>query len=156
MPVAYSSQFSMREKFVDAIQLKMFIAANCQHVSLLERVLKILIKMINSHPDEVLRNKTEKIWLLVIKMMFSLTQHKDLHRKRYCRRYLIVKMVTLVKEMLKYVPMQEIVNGILGVSKNIKFRSVKKLISDVFWDKHAEADLCANAANISQHELKEL
>ena len=67
-----------------------------------------------------------------------------------------MKMVTLVKEMLKYVPMQEIVNGILGVSKNIKFRSVKKLISDVFWDKHAEADLCANAANISQHELKEL
>jgi len=64
-------------------------------------------------------------------------------------------MVTLVKEMLKYVPMQEIVNGILGVSKNIKFRAVKKLISDVFWDKRAEADLCTNAANISQHELKE-
>ena len=65
-------------------------------------------------------------------------------------------MVTLIKEMLKYVPMHDIIDGILGVSKNIKFRAVKGLISDVFWDKHAEVDLCANASNISQCELKSL
>ena len=67
---------------------------------------------------------------------------------------MIVKMVSLVKEMLKYVPLQDIMDGILGVSKNIKFRAVKGLISDVFWDKHAEVDLCANAANISETECK--
>lgn len=65
-------------------------------------------------------------------------------------------MVTLVKEMLKYVNLKDIVDGILGVSKVIKFRAVKQLISDVFWDKHAEVDLCENAANISYMELKEL
>ena len=63
-------------------------------------------------------------------------------------------MVTLVKEMLKYVNLKDIVDGILGVSKVIKFRAVKQLISDVFWDKHAEVDLCENAANISFMELK--
>lgn len=114
------------------------------------------MKMIKGHPDEILRNKKDKIWLEIIKMMFSLTQNKELHRKRYCRRYMIVKTVTLVKEMIKYLPLQDIIDGILGVSKNIKFRAVKGLISDVFWDKHAEVDLCANAANISQSELKEL
>ena len=154
IPAAYNSTFSMKEKFVDAIQLKVFIASKCEHVSLLERVLKILMKMIKSHPDEILKNKNEKIWLLIIQMMFGLTQSKELHRKRYCRRYLIVKMVSLVKEMLRYVNLKEIVDGILSVSKVIKFRAVKQLISDVFWDKHAEVDLCNNAANISYSELR--
>ena len=72
VPVAYSKDFSMKEKFIDAIQLKVFISSNCENVSLLERVLKILLKMIKSHPDEVLRSSDE-IWLLVIQMMFRLT-----------------------------------------------------------------------------------
>ena len=76
-----------------------------------------------------------------------------MHRKRYCRRYLIVKMVTLVREMLKYVKLNEIVNGILRQNKTIKFRAVKQLISDVFWDKHAEVDLCETAASISYKAL---
>ena len=76
-----------------------------------------------------------------------------MHRKRYCRRYLIVKMVTLVREMLKYVKLNEIVNGILRQNKAIKFRAVKQLISDVFWDKHAEVDLCETAASISYKAL---
>lgn len=63
----------MKEKFVDAIQLKMFIASKCPMISLLERVLKILMKMIKGHPDEILKNKDEKIWLLIIQMMFGLT-----------------------------------------------------------------------------------
>ena len=63
----------MKEKFVDAIQLKVFIASKCELVSLLERVLKILMKMIKSHPDEILKNKNDKIWLLIIQMMFGLT-----------------------------------------------------------------------------------
>ena len=66
IPAAYNSSFSMKEKFVDAIQLKVFVASNCELISLLERVLKILMKMIRSHPDEILRNKKEKIWLLMI------------------------------------------------------------------------------------------
>lgn len=153
IPAAYNSNFSMKEKFVDAIQLKVFIAQNCKLISLFERVLKILIKMIKNHPDEILRNKNDKIWLQIIRMIFGLTQHKELHRKRFCRRYLIVKMVTLVKEMLKYVNMKEIVDGILGMNKTIKFRAVKQLLSDVFWDKHTEFDLCSNAQVISYDEL---
>ena len=122
-------------------------------VSLLERVLKILMKMIKSHPEEILRSN-EEIWLLMIQMMFGLTQHPDLHRKRYCRRYLIVKIVSLVREMLKFVGLREIIDGILKVSRAIKFRAVKQLIANVFWDKRAEVDLCLAGAAISYHELK--
>ena len=49
--------------------------------------------------------------------MFGLTQNRDLHRKRYCRRYLIVKMVTIVREMLKNVSLKEIIGGILNVNR---------------------------------------
>ena len=44
-------------------------------------------------------------------------------------------MFTMVKDMLKYVLMQDIIDGIFGVSKNIKFRAVKGLISNILWDK---------------------
>jgi len=155
IPVAYNKAFSVKEKFIDAIQLKVFISQNCVNVSLLEHVLKILMKMIKSHPDEILKTKDE-IWLLVIQMMFRLTQNPELHRKRYCRRYLIVKMVSLVREMLKYVSLKDIVGGILKVHSVIKFRSVKQLIHDVFWDKRAEVDGCMAAQKIAFNELKEL
>ena len=100
---------------MDAIKLKVFIASNCKLVTLLERVLKILMKMMKSHPDEILR-QSDEIWLMIIKVMFSLTQNPELHRKRYCRRYLIVKMVSLVREMLKHINLASVVNGILKVS----------------------------------------
>lgn len=154
IPSVFSENFSMKEKYTDAIQLKMFITANCTNVSLLERVLKLLIKMIKSHPDEILRTK-EQIWLLVIQMMFGLTQHKELHRKRYCRRYLIVKTVSLVREILKYVSMKEVVEGILRFNSSIKFRAVRQLINDVFWDKRAEFDLSSAAKSISLKVLRE-
>jgi hypothetical protein len=64
-------------------------------------------------------------------------------------------MVSLVREMLKYIKLKEIVNGILKVNKVIKFRSVKQLISDVFWDKRAMVDICKSATSISYNELKE-
>ena len=67
-----------------------------------------------------------------------------------------MKMVTLVREMLKYISLNNIVNGILKVNKSIKFRAVKQLISDVFWDKRAEVDLCISAEHISFNELKEI
>ena len=56
--------------------------------------------MIKIHPEEILK-VTDEIWLIIINMMFKLSQHKDLFRKRYCRRFLIVKTVTLVREMLR-------------------------------------------------------
>ena len=37
-----------------------------------ERILNILMKMIKSHPEEILRTK-EEIWLIIIQMMFGLT-----------------------------------------------------------------------------------
>lgn len=72
IPIAYSKNFSTSELFVDAIQLKMFLSSNCPNVSLLERVIKILLKMMKSHPEELLRSN-EEIWLLMIQMMFGLT-----------------------------------------------------------------------------------
>ena len=152
IPMVYNRNFSMKEKFVDAIQLKMFIVNNLANVSLLERVLKILMKMIRSHPEEIL-GEEDQAWLLIVKMLFSLTGHTELHKKRYCRRYLIVKTVSLVREMLKHISLRKIIDGILKENSNIKFRSVKQLIYDVFWDKRVEVELCLRGASISYNEL---
>lgn len=70
--MAYSQGFSTMEKFGDAIQLKVFISAQCPNIGLLERVLKILLKMIKSHPDEVVK-QTNEIWLMMIQMIFGLS-----------------------------------------------------------------------------------
>ena len=48
---------SLKEKFADAINLKVFISSKCPNVFLLERVLKILMKMIQRHPDEMHDNE---------------------------------------------------------------------------------------------------
>ena len=64
-------------------------------------------------------------------------------------------MVALVREMLKHISLKDIVNGILKVNSHIRFRAVNKLISDVFWDKRAEVDLCLSAKSISFQVLKE-
>ena len=63
--MAYNRDFTTKEKFVDAIQLKVFVSAKCENVSMFERILNILMKMIKSHPDEILRTK-EEIWLMII------------------------------------------------------------------------------------------
>jgi len=100
--------------------------------------------MIKIHPEEILK-VTDEIWLVIIKMMFKLSQHKDLFRKRYCRRFLIVKTVTLVREMLRgseilakknkkdekesklleIIRLREILNAILKMTPKMKFRNVR-------------------------------
>ena len=58
--------------------------------------------------------------------------------------------------MLKHVTLRQVVDGILVRYNNIKFRAVKQLISNVFWDKRAEVDLCNSAQSVSFNELKEI
>lgn len=56
--------------------------------------------------------------------------------------------------MLKYVGLEKILNGVLTISSDIKFRAVKQLVSNVFLDKRAEVDLCVSGADIAHAELK--
>jgi len=58
--------------------------------------------------------------------------------------------------MLKTIRLKDVINGILKMTPKIKFRNVRKLVSDVFWDKRAEVDLCKSACTISSNELKDL
>lgn len=111
VPAIYSSNLPKKDTLADAIKLTVF-KGKCELVSLLERVLKLMMKMMQSHPDEVLRQNDE-IWIMIIEMMFGLTQNKELHRKRYCRRYLIVKMVALVRHMLQFISLNDVMSGIL-------------------------------------------
>ena len=69
---------------------------------------------------------------------------------------MIVKTVKLVKEILKHVKLNAIIDGVLQVSQCIKYRAVKQLVSDIFWDKRAEVDLCRKSESICKQELKEL
>jgi len=155
IPQAYTRELTAKERFGDAIQLRVFIELKCALVSMYERVLKILLKMISSHPDEILKTK-EQVWLLIIRMMFGLATHPELHRKRYCRRYLNVKMVTLVREILKHMNMRDIIDGVLQFNSHIRFRAVKQLINDVFWDKRAEFDVHKTAVSVLYNNLREM
>ena len=60
-------------------------------------------------------------------MMFGLTQNKELHRKRYCRRYLIVKMVALVRHMLQFISLHDVMDGILADNLRVADLTVEKL-----------------------------
>ena len=136
----------------DAIQLKLFITSK-PNIALLDRIMKVITKMFMSHPDEILRSGDE-IWLAVITMLFKLTLHPTLHRKRYCRRYLVVMTVTLVRQILKHISFSQVVQGIQKKNQHVKFRAVKRIIHEVFWDKRAEVDLCSNAQSIAREELR--
>jgi hypothetical protein len=67
--------------------------------------------MFLNHPDEILKSN-EDIWMSVISMLFRLIQNPTLYRKRYCRRYLVVQMVTLVRQMLRHIQFKDVVEGI--------------------------------------------
>ena len=83
--------------------------------------------------------------MTVISMLFRLTQHPLLHRKRYSRRYLVVTTVTLVRQILKHISFRDVIVSVEQKNKHVKFRAIKRIIHEVFWDKRAEVDLCSNA-----------
>ena len=155
VPNVFSRENSYRQNIIDSFHLKLHISGKCPNINLLERVLRIITKLFMSHSEQVLK-QNDDIWLNFIGLLFSLTQNEKLHKKRYCRRYLIVKMVSLVRIILKYISFEKVVDGFLSAKQNIRYRAVKQLISEVFWDKRAEVDLCKNASDISTAELKAL
>ena len=57
--------------------------------------------------------------------------------------------------MLKHIRLRDIIDGILKSNQAIKFRAVKQLIFEVFWDKRVEVELCMKAHTISFSELRE-
>lgn len=153
MPGAFREALTKNEIFGENLVIGMY-KKTCPNIERLENTVRILLKLIRSHPDEVMRGKDD-IWITIILYMFGLSSHPEMHRKRYCRRYIIVKTVELVREMLKHLNLKAIINGILGVKEHIRFRTVRQLIAEVFMDKKVEVDLCTTASSISTKELKE-
>ena len=109
--------------------------------------------MFQKHPEETLKSGDD-IWLCAISMLFKLTQNPELHRKRYCRRYLVVTTVSLTREILKFKRFNDVVIAIEKHNSHVKFRAVKRIISEVFWDKRTEIDLCRNGADIARNALR--
>ena len=70
MPQAFSKDLNLKDNLFHEIEpLRKFIEEKCKNVALFERVLKILLKLIENHPEEILNNE-EQIWLIIVTMMF--------------------------------------------------------------------------------------
>jgi hypothetical protein len=74
--------------------------------------------------------------------LFKLAQEKEIHRKRYCRSYLIRKMVNFVKKTLPFVNFRQMIESVLKMQDKIKWRSVRELVSEVYTDQQAEFGMC--------------
>ena len=69
MPQAFSKDLNLKDNLFHDIEFRPFIMEKCKNVALLERVLKILLKLIKNHPEEIL-NGDDQIWLIIVTMMF--------------------------------------------------------------------------------------
>ena len=58
--------------------------------------------------------------------------------------------------MLQFLSLHELLEGTLSFQPKLKFRGIKQLTSEVFWDKRYEYDLTVSARRITEEENKNL
>ena len=71
VPDSFSRQLKSKDTLADAIQLKLFMTGKAPNIKFLDRILKVIIKMFNNHPDQTL-NSGDEIWLSVVTMLFKM------------------------------------------------------------------------------------
>lgn len=110
-------------------------------------------KICTEHPDELFQSG-ENTWQLIVHSLFKLAQNEKMARKRYCRSYLIRKMVSFVKKTLPFVNFKQMIESVLKMQDKIKWRAVRELVSEVFADVKAEAVMCVSASGLVLAECK--
>ena len=58
--------------------------------------------------------------------------------------------------MLKHISLEELLEGTLRLERKLRFKGIKQLAHEVFWDKRHELDLIVSAKRITEEENKNL
>ena len=151
----FVNRCSHDDNFKEALYQKVYLEQNAPNIDLIERVLKIIVNIFTNQPNEVMKS-TNQVWQTILTFLFSLYQKPELRKKRYARRFITQKIVSVVREMLKFITLSELLEGTLIIHKTLRFKGIKLLTSEVFWDKRAELDLTTDAKRISMEENKNL
>lgn len=119
--------------FRQSIEFKIFCQTQAPNILLFERTISRIEKICVAHPDELFKSN-ESTWQSILASLFKLAQNPVIHRKRYCRSYLIRKMVNFVKKTLPYVNFKSMIEAVLKMQDKIKWRSVRELVSELYTD----------------------
>lgn len=87
-----SQESSLTQAFRHAIEFKIYYQQFAPNIQLFERILNKIENVCVAHPEELFQSG-ESTWQLIVHQLFKLAQNQLLHRKKYCRSYLIRKMV---------------------------------------------------------------
>ena len=146
---------SLEDRFKEGLQQKLYLEQNAPNIELVERILKTITKIFTNQPDEVMYSSTHT-WQSILSFLFSLYHKPELKKKRYARRFITQKVVATAREMLKFITLHDLLEGTLKIHETLRFRGIKQLTSEVFWDKRAEVDLTTSATRITKEENKNL
>ena len=150
-----AEQKTWNQTFRQSIEFKIYCQKSAPNLLLFERTISKIEKICVAHPDELFKGG-EGTWQSILASLFKLAQNPVIHRKRYCRSYLIRKMVNFVKKTLPYVNFKQMIESVLRMQDKIKWRSVRELISSVYTDLSAETGMCESAGTLVQDECKEM
>ena len=90
---------TLEERLKEALQQKLYLEQNAPNIGLIERILKTITKIFTSQPDEVMHSSNQ-VWQAILQFLFQLYHKNELRRKRYARRFITQKIVSVVRDML--------------------------------------------------------
>ena len=107
-----------------ALLTKQYNEKKSLNIDLIEKVLKTVTKLISRQPDEVM-SSSNQVWTGIAQCLLQLYYKPELRRKRYARQYVALKFAQVVRVMLKYISLEELLEGTLRVEKKLRFKAIK-------------------------------
>lgn len=92
--------------------------------------------------------KNKNTWKQIINDFFSISQHKKIVKKKYCKNYFKAKLAVFCKQILAFIHFKEIMPVILDIVPELKYKSMNAVIDEIFMDNRAEIDLCISARKL--------
>jgi len=112
IPNDFTRGMSLEDRFKEALQQKLYLEASClireqnaPNIELVERVLKTIINIFTTQPDEVIKSNNQ-VWQNILHFLFSLYHRPELRKKRSARRFITQKLVSVAREMLRHISLR--------------------------------------------------
>ena len=87
IPNDFIRDMSLEDRFKEALQQKLYLEQNAPNIELVERVLRTIINIFTTQPEEVIKSN-EQVWQSILNFLFSLYHRPELRKKRYARRFI--------------------------------------------------------------------
>ena len=103
----------IEDRYKMALTKKEYNEQTSPNMELIERVLKTITKIFTRQPDEVMHSSNQ-VWTSIIQYLFLMYHKPELKRKRFARRYITLRIVQIVREMLRYLTLHTLLEGTLS------------------------------------------